>query len=120
MGLFRRRQTDSLDPQYLLAQANAATPPPATYGAGFRLVVEDVFAIRGRGTVVTGRIESGTVHRGDILRLTRTDQSTRAVTVNGIEMFRKVTAEASAGDNVGLLLADLGRDDIGPGDVLSR
>ena len=120
MGIFRRKQEESLDPQYLLAQANAATPPPATYGAGFRLTVEDVFSIRGRGTVVTGRIESGTVQKGDTLRQTRTDGTGRDVEVNGIEMFRKVTDQATAGDNVGLLLADLGRDDIGAGDVLVR
>jgi translation elongation factor EF-Tu-like GTPase len=120
VGFFRRKQEDSLDPQYLLAQANAATPPPTTYGAGFRLTVEDVFSIRGRGTVVTGRIETGTVHKGDTLQQTRADGATRDVTVDGIEMFRKITDQAAAGDNVGLLLADLGRDDIGAGDVLTR
>jgi translation elongation factor EF-Tu-like GTPase len=120
VGFFRRKQEDSLDPQYLLAQANAATPPPDTDGAGFRLTVQDVFSIRGRGTVVTGRIETGTVRKGDTLRQTRTDGTTRDVTVDGIEMFRKVTEQAMAGDNVGLLLADLGRDDIGAGDVLDR
>lgn len=120
MGIFRRKQEDSLDPQYLLAQANAATPLPDTHGTEFRLTVEDVFSIRGRGTVVTGRIEFGAVRKGDRLRQTRTDGTARDVTVNGVEMFRKVTDEASAGDNVGLLLADLARNDIGAGDVLSR
>ena len=120
MGLFRRKQAESLDPQYLLAQAEAATPPPATFGTSFRLTVEDVFSIRGRGTVVTGRVESGTLHRGEVVRHTRTDGTARDVTVTGIEMFRKIADTANAGENVGLLLADLGRDDIGAGDVLSR
>jgi translation elongation factor EF-Tu-like GTPase len=119
VGFFRRKQEDSLDPQYLLAQANAATPPSAMDGAGFRLTVEDVFSIRGRGTVVTGRIEAGTVRKGDTLRQTRADGATRDVTVNGIEMFRKVADQACAGDDVGLLLTDLARDDIGAGDVLT-
>ena len=120
MGFFRRKQEESLDPQYLLAQANAATPPPAPYGTGFRLTVQDVFAIRGRGPVVTGRIEGGTVRTGDTVRQTRTDGTSRDVTVTGIEMFRKVTDQAAAGDDVGLLLRELGRDDIGAGDVLTR
>lgn len=120
VGFFRRKQQDSLDPQYLLAQANAATPPPTMDGTGFRLTVQDVFSIRGRGTVVTGRVESGTIRTGDTLRQTRTDGTTRDVTVTGIELIRKITDQAAAGDDVGLLLRDLGRDDIGAGDVLSR
>jgi elongation factor Tu len=120
MGLFRRKQADSLDPQYLLAQAAAATPPAALAGSQFRLTVQDVFSIKGRGTVVTGVVEFGTLHRGEVVRLTRTDGASRDVTVTGIEMFRKVADSATSGQNVGLLLPDLGRNDIGPGDVLSR
>jgi translation elongation factor EF-Tu-like GTPase len=120
MGLFRRKQAESLDPQYLLAQAAAATPPPATYGCGFRLTVQDVFSIKGRGTVVTGRVESGSLQRGEVVRQTRADGTIRDVTVSGIEMFRKVTDTANTGDKVGLLLAELGRHDVGAGDVLSR
>ena len=120
MALFRRKQADSLDPQYLLAQAEAAAPSPATYGGGFRLTVQDVFSIKGRGTVVTGHVESGTLRRGEVVRQTRTDGTTRDITVTGIEMFRKLTDTANAGENVGLLLADLGRSDIGAGDVLTR
>jgi translation elongation factor EF-Tu-like GTPase len=120
MGFFRRHRADSLDHEYLLAQAEAATPPPAELGAGFRLTVQDVFGITGRGTVVTGRVESGTLRVGDSLRLARADGSARDVTVSGIEMFRKVADTATVGDNVGLLLAELARDDVGSGDVLSR
>jgi elongation factor Tu len=121
MGWFRRKDADSLDPQYLLAQAEAQTPPPAAgFGTGFRLTVEDVFTIRGRGTVVTGRVESGTLRTGDTVRQTRPDGVARDLTVTGIEMFRKVTDVANAGDNVGLLVRDATGDDIGRGDVLTR
>jgi elongation factor Tu len=123
MALFRRKKADSLDPQYLLAQAEAQTPQPNaaawTSGSGFRFTVEDVFVIKGRGTVVTGRMESGAVIKGATVRLTRMDGTRSDVTVTGIEMFRKVVDAASAGDNVGLLLRDVGREDVGRGDVLS-
>jgi elongation factor Tu len=118
---FRRTEAESLDPQVLLAQANAAEPVAAPAAdSGFRLTVADVFSIRDRGTVVTGDVDSGTVRKGDTVRLTRADGSVRQLTVDGIEMFRKVTETASAGDNVGLLLRAIGRDDVGRGDVLSR
>lgn len=90
------------------------------FGAGerFRITVEDVFTITGRGTVVTGRIESGSVTVGDIVRLGRTDGSSRDVAVTGIEMFRKMLDTAKQGDNVGLLLRDVERNGVGRGDVL--
>jgi elongation factor Tu len=120
MGLFRRKQAESLDPQYLLAQAQAATPSPTGVGSGFRLTVQDVYSVKGRGTVVTGVVEFGSLHRGDVVRQTRPDGTTREITVTGIEAFRKVSETASNGERVGLLLAGLGREDIGAGDVLSR
>jgi elongation factor Tu len=120
VGWLRRRESESLDPQYLLEQAEATTPPTDSYGAGFRMTVQDVFSIKGRGTVVTGQIESGTVGVGDTVRQTRPDGTSRDVTITGVEMFRKVVKTATAGDNVGFLLRDLGRADVGAGDVLSR
>jgi translation elongation factor EF-Tu-like GTPase len=128
MALFRRKNADSLDPQYLLAQAEAQTTQaraqapaaaPAGRALGFRLTVEDVFVITGRGTVVTGRIESGSITKGAAIRQTRPDGTGRDLSVTGIEMFRKVADSATAGDNVGLLLRDVGREDVGRGDVLS-
>jgi translation elongation factor EF-Tu-like GTPase len=131
MAWFRRKDPDSMDPQYLLAQAQAAEPvPPAqpTPGApvasavptsGFRMPIEDVFVITGRGTVVTGRVEAGVIAKGSTVRLARADGSVRDVEVTGIEMFRKISDSAKAGDNVGLLLRGVGRDDVGRGDVLS-
>ena len=81
--------------------------------------VEDVFTITGRGTVVTGKVESGAVSKGQKVRLTRADGSSREVEVSGVEMFRKVVDTAQAGDNVGLLLRHLDRSDVVAGDVLS-
>lgn len=118
MGWLRRKAEDSMDAQMLLAQAHAADPGPAVTG-GFRLTVEDVFSITGRGTVVTGRVVAGEVRVGSAVRLTRPDGTVRSATVDGVEMFRKTVDTARAGDNVGLLLRDLARDDIGRGDVLS-
>lgn len=90
------------------------------YGASepFRITVEDVFSITGRGTVVTGQIESGSVSIGDIVRLKRVDGSGRDVAVTGIEMFRKMLDTAQKGDNVGLLLRDVERNGVSRGDVL--
>jgi len=84
----------------------------------FRMTVEDVFFIRGRGTVATGKIEQGLLKVGDELTLTR-QGATRKVVVSGIETFRKQIPQAAAGDNVGLLLKDLTKDDVKTGDVLS-
>ena len=123
MAWFRRKQDDdeSMDPQVLLARAETATPmvSVAKAPAGFRMTVSDVFSIKGRGTVVTGTVESGTVSTGDTVRLTRADGSTRDVTVDGIEAFRKVLKVANAGDVVGLLVRRLARDDIAKDDVLT-
>lgn len=83
----------------------------------FRMTVNDVFFIRGRGTVVTGQIESGTLNVGDEIYLRRSNSS-RTVTVNGIEMFRKLLDQAKAGDNVGVLLRDLTKQDVEKGDML--
>lgn len=86
----------------------------------FRMAVEDVFSITGRGTVVTGQIQSGCVSTGDSVTLRRTDGSVREVTVCGIEMFRKMLDRAGKGDNVGLLLRGVTKSDVGRGDVLER
>lgn len=118
MGWLRRKTDDSMDAQALLAQAHAADPAPPV-AASFQLTVEDVFSIRGRGTVVTGIVAAGEVRVGSAVRLTRADGTARSVTVDGVEMFRKTVDLARAGDNVGLLLRELSRDDIGRGDVLA-
>jgi elongation factor Tu len=83
----------------------------------FRMTVNDVFFIRGRGTVVTGQIESGTLNVGDEIYLKRLNSS-KQVTVNGIEMFRKLLDQAKAGDNVGVLLRDITKEEVEKGDIL--
>lgn len=86
----------------------------------FRIVVEDVFSISGRGTVITGKIESGSVSVGDEVIIQRTDGSRQAAVVSGIEMFRKLKDTAIAGENVGILLRNVRRNEIGRGDVLLK
>ena len=83
----------------------------------FRMTVADVFFIRGRGTVVTGQIESGTLNVHDEIYIQRSG-SARKVTVTGIEMFRKILDQARAGDNVGVLLRDITKQEVEKGDVL--
>ncbi len=83
----------------------------------FRMTVQDVFNIKGRGTVVTGRIETGTIKVGDEISVQGRNGEKRTI-VSGLEMFRKTMDQASAGDNVGLLLKNTDRSDVQKGDVL--
>ena len=85
----------------------------------FLMAVEDVFSITGRGTVATGRIERGTVKIGDIVELVGITD-TRTTTVTGIEMFKKSLDTGMAGDNAGLLLRGIQKDDIERGMVLAK
>ncbi len=81
----------------------------------FRMIIEDVFAIRGRGTVATGRVESGQLRVGDELRV----NGSLTVTVSAIEAFRKKLDEATVGDNIGVLLKSVERSQLNRGDVLT-
>jgi len=81
----------------------------------FRMTIEDVFAIRGRGTVATGRVESGQLRVGDELRV----NETFTATVDAIEAFRKQLTEANVGDTIGVLFRKLERSQLNRGDVLS-
>ncbi len=83
----------------------------------FHMVVEDVFSIRGRGTVVTGKVEAGSLKVGDEIVI-RGRGADKTAVVTGIEMFRKVRDQASAGDMVGVLLKDVAREDVQRGDEL--
>ncbi|HAP01561.1 MAG TPA: elongation factor Tu [Bacteroidetes bacterium] len=84
----------------------------------FLMPVEDVFSITGRGTVATGRIERGAIHTGDAVEIVGLmDQSLKS-TVTGVEMFRKILDDGEAGDNVGLLLRGIEKDDIRRGMVV--
>jgi len=85
----------------------------------FLMPIEDVFSIKGRGTVVTGRIERGVVRPMDEVEIVGL-KPTRKVVVTGVEMFRKVLTEGIAGDNVGCLLRGVDRDEVERGQVLAR
>ena len=85
----------------------------------FLMPIEDVFGIKGRGTVVTGRIERGVVHTGDEIEIVGMGER-RKVVVTGVEMFQKTLDEGQAGDNVGCLLRGVERDEIQRGQVLSK
>ncbi|MEM9770701.1 MAG: elongation factor Tu [Cyanobacteria bacterium P01_D01_bin.73] len=85
----------------------------------FLMAVEDVFSITGRGTVATGRIERGVVKVGDVVEIVGI-KDTRETTVTGIEMFRKSLEEGQAGDNAGILLRGIQKDDIERGMVLAK
>ncbi|MDD5089696.1 MAG: elongation factor Tu [Candidatus Wallbacteria bacterium] len=85
----------------------------------FMMAVEDVFSITGRGTVVTGRIERGKVHVGDEVEIVGMTEDVRKTTVTGVEMFRKLLDEGQAGDNCGLLLRGIDKDDVSRGQVVA-
>ena len=85
----------------------------------FLMPVEDVFGIKGRGTVVTGRIERGVVKTGEEIEIIGIN-ATRKTTVTGVEMFKKLLDEGQAGDNVGCLLRGIERDDVQRGQVLAK
>jgi elongation factor Tu len=85
----------------------------------FLMPVEDVFGIKGRGTVVTGRIERGVVKVGEEIEIIGLKE-TRKTVVTGVEMFRKILKEGIAGDNVGCLLRGVEREDVERGQVLAK
>jgi translation elongation factor EF-Tu-like GTPase len=91
------------------------TPRPS---GDFRFMIEDVFNIKGRGIVVTGRIESGDLRIGERVRISD-GINTYETTIKGIESFRQKRASATVGDNVGLLLADLSKEEVKQGMLLS-
>ena len=96
-----------------IPQPERATDQP------FLMPVEDIFSITGRGTVATGRVERGTVKVGDTVELVGLTTEIRDVVVTGVEMFHKLLDLAEAGDNVGLLLRGVQRDEIERGQVLA-
>jgi elongation factor Tu len=84
------------------------------------LPVEDVFSITGRGTVASGRIDRGTVHVNDEISIVGIKEEISNAIVTGVEMFRKQLDEGLAGDNVGVLLRGVQRDDIERGQVIAK
>jgi elongation factor Tu len=86
----------------------------------FLMPIEDIFSITGRGTVVTGRIESGTIHVGDPVELVGFGDEPRTSVVTGVEMFRKLLDQGEAGDNVGLLLRGVDKKEVKRGEVVAK
>jgi elongation factor Tu len=85
----------------------------------FLMPIEDVFSISGRGTVVTGRVETGIVKVGEEVEIVGL-KDTRKTTVTGVEMFRKLLDQGQAGDNIGALIRGVGREEVERGQVLAK
>jgi elongation factor Tu len=117
--------TDITSPEYapileLMQTVDDYVPTPErAVDRPFLMPIEDVFGIKGRGTVVTGRIERGVVHTGDEIEIVGMG-TRRKVVVTGVEMFMKTLDEGQAGDNVGALLRGVERTDVERGQVLSK
>ncbi len=93
--------------------------PERPVDQAFLMPIEDVFSISGRGTVVTGRVETGIVNVGDEVEIVGIKDTTKT-TVTGVEMFRKLLDRGEAGDNIGALIRGVGRDDVERGQVLAK
>ncbi len=94
--------------------------PPRDVDKDFLMPIEDVFSITGRGTVATGRIETGVIHTSDPVDIIGMGAEKLKSVVTGVEMFRKILDEGEAGDNVGLLLRGIDKDEIRRGMVIAK
>jgi elongation factor Tu len=104
----------------LMAKVDEYVPMPARdIDKPFLMPVEDIFSIQGRGTVVTGRIEKGICKVGEEMEIVGF-KDTRKTVVTGVEMFKKLLDEGRAGDNVGLLLRGIEKDDVERGQVIAK
>jgi elongation factor Tu len=105
----------------LMAAVDSWIPlPPRDVEKDFLMPVEDVFSITGRGTVATGRIETGTIHTGDPVQIIGLGADKMKSVVTGVEMFRKILDDGQAGDNVGLLLRGVDKEAIKRGMVICK
>ena len=117
---------DLSDPAYapileLMENVDSYIPtPPRDDAMPFLMPVEDVFSISGRGTVATGRVERGVVNMSDTVELVGLTEERRQIVITGIEMFHKLMDSAQAGDNVGLLLRGVQKNEIERGQVLCK
>ncbi len=117
----RREDPDAACIWELMAAVDRYIPTPArAIDRPFLMPVEDVFGIKGRGTVATGRIERGTVRVGETIELIGMGAETRSLVCTGVEMFNKTLEEGQAGDNVGLLLRGIERTEVQWGQVLAK
>jgi len=110
---FGRKETADKDVDVLRAQAEAASPT-----GRFRMTVDDVFSITGRGTVAVGRVEAGRLSTGERVDVVRGGATVATTEVTGIEKFRAKLDTATPGENVGLLLRAVDRDQVQRGDVV--
>ena len=105
----------------LMAAVDEYIPlPPRENEKPFLMPIEDIFSITGRGTVATGRIETGIIHVGDEVEIVGLGEEPKKTVVTGVEMFRKLLDEGEAGDNVGLLLRGIDKKEIKRGQVLAK
>jgi elongation factor Tu len=125
LGALQSASTDPEAPEYaciweLMRAVDDYVPTPVrAVDQPFLMPIEDVFGIKGRGTVVTGRVERGRVRTGDEIEIVGMGER-RKVVVTGVEMFQKTLDEGEAGDNVGTLLRGVEREDVQRGQVLSK
>ncbi len=121
-------ESDSTDPsadeyapilELMQAVDDYIPTPERAIDQPFLMPIEDVFGIKGRGTVVTGRVERGIVKPGETIEIVGLE-ATRSTVVTGVEMFQKTLDRGEAGDNVGCLLRGIDREDIGRGQVLAK
>jgi elongation factor Tu len=126
LKVLQSTSTDPTAPEYkcildLMDAVDTYIPTPVrAIDKPFLMPIEDVFGIKGRGTVVTGRIERGQVKTGEEIEIIGMARDTRKVIVTGVEMFRKTLDLGIAGDNVGCLLRGIEREDVERGQVLAK
>jgi len=126
LDVLETTSTDPNDPVYapikeLMRVVDEYIPTPAReVDRPFLMPIEDVFGIKGRGTVVTGRVERGRVRTGETVEIVGLRPDIRSTVVTGVEMFRKTLDEGLAGDNVGCLLRGIDREDVERGQVLAK
>jgi elongation factor Tu len=105
----------------LMAAVDASIPEPTRdVEKPFLMPIEDVFTITGRGTVVTGRIERGVVNVNETVEIVGIKENVQTTTVTGVEMFRKLLDSGMAGDNVGLLIRGIKREEVERGQVVCK
>ncbi|MFA6218156.1 MAG: elongation factor Tu [Erythrobacter sp.] len=114
---------DAIGKDSIIALMNAVDEfipqPDRPVDKPFLMPIEDVFSISGRGTVVTGRVETGVVNVGDEVEIVGI-KDTKKTTVTGVEMFRKLLDRGEAGDNIGALIRGVGREEVERGQVLAK
>ena len=105
----------------LMAAVDESIPQPERpLDKPFMMPIEDVFSISGRGTVVTGRVETGVVKVGEEVEIVGIQEAVRKTVVTGVEMFRKLLDQGEAGDNIGALIRGVGREEVERGQVLAK